>query len=649
MSAICGIFERDGAPAAPHALRTMTQAMAHHGHGGIHSWERDAVALGCLITPTLPEPTDETGPAVDAAAGIVVTADARLDNRDELCESLDLPATDRHTVPDSQLILAGYRRWGQDFWNRLEGSFTLALWDRREERLWCVTDPLCTKALYLYESERRVVFASELKGLLAFRDVAWEFDETGFAQLAFLTKSYRSPDLTWVKRVRLLPAATAVCVTRRDVLSRVYWTPTLPRPLESRPEGEYVERLRDAFTQSVRACLRSRWPIGAYLSGGLDSSAIACAGARLLRAQGQALTAISSVLPEGDAGPERDERPFIDIVAAQEGLRVLKVHPPLESVYQGLDRIADVAEHPRLSPYHYLYSAMQARGLAEGVRVILCGAHGELGPSSHGDGYLQGLAVSGRWGRLISILSEMSRVTGVSVGRLLVRHVIRPLAPDAVAPWIPPWRHQPSRSLAACSAFRTDFFDAAMADAGITPPRFFTRTRRAAPGERKKLFSHLRHARHPSSSSMFPGQVEVRYPFKNRRLIALCLSLPEDMWIRRGYGRYPLRACAEGLLPPQIQWRISKAPFSPDYMKRLRLSRPDAVRLVEDAEADSGVRDFAGHYLDLDKIKRHAREGSGAETWAKVGAFEPQWDIVQPGIHALAFLKWAQQRLKGGR
>ena len=103
---------------------------------------------------TTPESLYEKLPQQDDEAGLVITADARIDNRDELFDALGIPNPDRPTMPDSALILKAYRKWGQDCPNHLLGAFAFTIWDKKEQSLFCARDQMGFKPFYYYRSHR---------------------------------------------------------------------------------------------------------------------------------------------------------------------------------------------------------------------------------------------------------------------------------------------------------------------------------------------------------------------------------------------------------------------------------------------------------------------------------------------------------------
>ena len=143
MSAISGIFYRDGRTVKPELIKKMNNKLSHRGPDGSAIWHNNQVALGHQMLFTTPESLHEKLPFHDEKAGLIITADARIDNRKELSEELDIENIEE--VSDSYFILKSYEKWGEKCPEHLLGDFAFAIWDEnRGETV------LCTRS-YGYE------------------------------------------------------------------------------------------------------------------------------------------------------------------------------------------------------------------------------------------------------------------------------------------------------------------------------------------------------------------------------------------------------------------------------------------------------------------------------------------------------------------
>src|SRR5262245_5040761 len=150
MSAIVGIYHLDGRPVARTDLERMVTILAHRGPDGAGMWYEGAIGLGHRMLWTTPESLGEKPPLVSRSGDFVLSADARIDNRDELIGSLDFVAYGPREVTDSELILAAHEKWGEHCPKRLVGDFAFSIWDRPRQKLFCARDPVGVKPFYYY-------------------------------------------------------------------------------------------------------------------------------------------------------------------------------------------------------------------------------------------------------------------------------------------------------------------------------------------------------------------------------------------------------------------------------------------------------------------------------------------------------------------
>ena len=212
MSGIFGIIHRDGKPVAPANLERMRDAMAHRGPDGSEIRVDGEVGLGQLMLCSTLESLDETLPWKDPESGLVITADARLDNRGELKSKLPVGA-DSSAIPDSQLILAAYKRWGEACVDHLLGDFAFAIWDPRRKRLFCARDRMGASPFCYVEKDHYIAFASEPEALLRLPGVAGRPNENLVAHIFVPAFENRGDDRSWYRDVRvLMPVPRAQCL-----------------------------------------------------------------------------------------------------------------------------------------------------------------------------------------------------------------------------------------------------------------------------------------------------------------------------------------------------------------------------------------------------------------------------------------------------
>ncbi len=167
MSGIAVIWNRDGRPVDGAQIVRMTELMKHRGPDGERHWRRGPVAIGHCALNTTPEALADQQPLIDEAAGLCITFDGRIDNREELKTLLDINGSDLISVSDPRLVLAAYRKWGEACVEHLLGDFAFAIWDERQRRLFCARDFLGVRPLFYALVGDTFVCASEVRTLFA--------------------------------------------------------------------------------------------------------------------------------------------------------------------------------------------------------------------------------------------------------------------------------------------------------------------------------------------------------------------------------------------------------------------------------------------------------------------------------------------------
>src|SRR2546423_1795763 len=200
-------------------------------------------------------------------------------NYPELKKDLEQRGYLFRTKSDTEVLLALYLEDGLEAFPKLNGMFACAFWDRRSNRLVLARDRLGKKPLFYYRDAHRFLFGSEIKALLAYGEVERRVDPVAWHE--YLTHGYIAGEATIIDGVRRLPPAHVLVVQNGTSISRSYWELALQPAAKPPDQGQVVERLEGLLEEAVRRRLMSDVPLGAFLSGGLDSSAVVAFMARL--------------------------------------------------------------------------------------------------------------------------------------------------------------------------------------------------------------------------------------------------------------------------------------------------------------------------------------------------------------------------------
>lgn len=259
-------------------------------------------------------------PMPDEQRRIWVVQNGEIYNYRDLTTLLGAKGHRFATRSDTEVLVHGFEEWGEHLPQHLRGMFAFAAWDSEQRRLLLAVDPLGIKPLYFAELKEGLLFASELKSLTASGLIAKEIDEDAVSQ--FFALGYITAPTTIYRSVRKLRPGHLLTWGEASTYGRRYWDVPLPDP--QLVDGSRLrEQVRDALEDAVRSHLVSDVPVGAFLSGGLDSGTVVSLMAR---------TGLRSVetFTIGFAEKEYDERPLARLVAESVGSkhRERELSPP---------------------------------------------------------------------------------------------------------------------------------------------------------------------------------------------------------------------------------------------------------------------------------------------------------------------------------
>ena len=579
------------------------RVMQKHGPDGSATWQDGPIALGHQAMHITPESVSEEWPLHHAPSGTALIAEARIDNREELAQTLG-NAPGRHPT-DGELILAAYLKWGTVCVDHLVGEFAIAIWDARERCLHCITDPMGIRPLYYAAVPgKHVAFASEIEPLLNVLGTP-ALDNRRLAMLGLSAMTvYLEPDRTCFENVRRIPAATIVTFNGGTAASREYWRPDPRTRLTFRSEGECAEAFQDVFSRAVEARLRSSAPPTALLSGGLDSSAIVGMASRLLTGANRTLHTLSIVPEPSAAGQVTDEREWIELFRDVPILQMEEVSAPGAGPFDDLDELVKTGSLCAYGFQHYMYSALARAAKRNGSRVVLDGYGGELSASCYPEGYLAELFLHGRLGRMIAELKHSPGGPG-TYARAIKSQVLRPMIPFRVLKSLN--RHaKPDR--APAYPLRAEFIDDVLGKETEDIVDRLSRLLVTAPDHRKNMAARILRARDDArqrSHAGFIGYEDIRftYPYLDRRVLDFALAVDGRFKQSNGESRLLIRSGAKGLIPDAVRRRTSKAPFCPDYFLRVARQKDHARRVLRELAATASLTrlvDFDRAFSALD-------------------------------------------------
>jgi asparagine synthase (glutamine-hydrolysing) len=362
---MCGITGIVGAAVAPGTVQRMTAAIAHRGPDSDGYFKDGPVHLGHRRLSIID--TSERGrqPMVDDTGRYTLVHNGEIYNYEAIKAQLDYPW---RTGTDTEVILAAYQQWGPACLERFAGMFAFAIWDRVAERLFIARDRLGIKPLYLYEGGGRLLFGSEIRALLASGLIDARVDRAGLQSYFMYQTVYG--DGTMVEGVRMLPPGHYAIWERGKCSLHAWWDIVQNASAEARDmDAPAVKsRVKALLEQSIARRLVSDVPVGAFLSGGIDSSAVV---ALMAQASAQPVDTFSIVFAE----KEYNEGEWSGLMAEKYQTRH---HPILLQPSDFLDALpAALAsmDHPSGDGINSYVVSQVTR--AQGVKVALSGLGGD--------------------------------------------------------------------------------------------------------------------------------------------------------------------------------------------------------------------------------------------------------------------------------
>lgn len=568
MCGIVGVVSLSGAADTSRVpIERLASAIRHRGPDDEGFHREAGVALGMRRLSII----DVQGghqPLSDDRESLWLVCNGEIYNFRELRAELESSGYRFKTRSDCEVILHLYREHGDRFVDRLNGMYGFALWDSEQRRLLLVRDRLGIKPLYYAVHDGRFVFASEIKAILALPGFSASIDPVALE--AYLSLGYTPSPLTLLQGIRKVPPGSVLTVEDGEVRIERFWT--VPTRIDTvRDESEWAASLRDALERSVRAQMVSDVPIGAFLSGGIDSSAVVAFMAQhstepirtySIGFEGKGAESFYNELPHARQVSELFGTDHREIIVTPDIVRLL---PRL--IWHLDEPMADSALVTT-----FLVSEFAARD----VKVILSGVGGD----ELFGGYRRYLGQY--YDRLYRKLPQWLRtgfIEKVAAGLPSDRHsrllntsrLIRSFVLSANLPFEERYRRYvevfPRHAVSNLILERTgESFDA-MEKAFDDSPSMDGLQRLLCVDLKTQLPDDLLLLTDKMSMAT---SLECRVPFLDHELVELASSIPAEHRIRRGQLKYVLKKSLEGVLPEAILHRGKRGFGAPvgAWMKR---------------------------------------------------------------------------------
>jgi asparagine synthase (glutamine-hydrolysing) len=627
MCGIAGLISID-----PEArIGAMLTAIEHRGRDDEGAWISPAiddygqqVGFGHRRLSIIDTSSAGHEPMLSHDGRLVITFNGEIYNYRELRAELIAKGHTFRTQTDIEVLLTAWQEWGEASLRRLNGMFAFALWDERARALFLVRDHVGIKPLYYTECQKpdregglSLAFASEVKSILASGLIKADLDHNSLHQ--FLTFLWVPDPNTLFRGIKTVPPGHLVEWRRGELTTRQWWDVSFADIERGRSESWWQERLLETLDRVIKLEMVADVPLGSFLSGGIDSSAIVS----MMKANSNGRRIETYTI-----GMEAEDLRYDIIPDDVEWAR--KVNQQLDADYHEIMLKPDVAELLPKLVYHMdepaidmaIPSYLVSRAARKTLRVMLSG----MGGDEVFAGYPRQLAM-----KLAGAFDPVPQLLRRPVMRAIEYALPGGLPGKLTAPLRNAKKFARSASLDFENrylGFQTYFTDAAKQrlytselqgetrglDAYAAHRRYFARAQDAAPLNQllyvdMKTFLPCLNLMTTDKTSM-AANLEVRVPFLNREMIEFAARMPPELKLKGLKRKYILKKAAEQFLPHDVVWR-KKAGFgapirswlrgalqpmvndllSAETIKRRGLFRPQEVRRIIEANL-SGREDY---------------------------------------------------------
>lgn len=366
MCGFTGIINRDRALIHAEVLDEMAATIKHRGPDDYGTFIHENVGLAFQRLSIIDL---DSGHQPMTRDGVTVVFNGEIYNYIELRDGLKKRGHKFRTTSDTEVLLAMYTEYGRGMLEQLNGMFAFLLFDEKEHKLFGARDHFGIKPLYYYVNSRLLLFASEIKALLAHPEVVAEVNQEGVQD--YLTFQFTMGGHTLFRDIyKVLPGSWfEVDLVNNTMRQQSYWEPdfTVDR---YHTEAYFTDTLRDLLEDTIQKQLRSDVPVGTYLSGGMDSSLVTVLSSRYAHYQIQSFT---GGFKEGNAF---DETGYAREAAGFSGANLLAVYPVEDDFIENLPRLIYHMDEPGAGPGLFP-QYMVSKKASEHVKVMLGGQGGD--------------------------------------------------------------------------------------------------------------------------------------------------------------------------------------------------------------------------------------------------------------------------------
>ncbi|MGW6384302.1 lasso peptide isopeptide bond-forming cyclase [Peribacillus butanolivorans] len=643
MSAITGIYHLNEEPVNLQQCRKLMTGLQKYPADSIQIWHSEKVFLGCHAQWITPESVGEQLPFYDFERRCTITADAIIDNREDLFQMLQVNPMHQKGMTDSELILLSYYKWEEDAPKFLVGDFAFVIWDEKRQKMFGARDFSGNRTLYYHQSHQKFAFCTTIDPLLSLPFIEKKLNEQWLAEYLAISGMVDAVDstITPYKSINQIPPSHSITIENNKLILKRYSYLTQGKRLKLKSNEEYIEAFQSVFQEAVTSRIRTHRNVGAQLSGGLDSGAVVGFAVKKLQSENNKLHTYSYIPPEDfkDFTPKNllaDERPFIkSTVNHVGGITDHYCDFKGKDSYSEMDDFLDIME----MPYKFFENSFWLKGMfekanEEDIGVLLNGDRGNFSISwGFPLEYYSLLLKRLKWVRLYQELNQYRRNVGGSRLRKVKTiarigfPIIDRFFPEGVPYKIP-------SLINPVFAEKTGVYDK-FKEHGIDETGWYSNSDIFT--ERKK---HFEDAFQWNAGSTLSTKLSLRYklwkrdPTNDIRVIRFCLSLPENQYVQNGVDRALVRISTKNYLPDKVRLNQRyRGVQGADWVHRMLPKWGEFIEEIEQLSTDKKTLEFLdGQAINKALIK--IKEGAKPEH-----ATDPEYKFLMRSLIVHRFIK----------
>lgn len=640
MSGIAGVLRLDDQGVNVHTLQRVANALRKYGPDRSDIAVKPKVGFVHTLMRVTPEDQFDRQPW-HTPNGSMITADVRLDNRDDVLARVGILPSEVSQWSDSRVLLAAWEIIGDEIWPILRGPFAVAIWSPHKGALTLARDHLGLHVLMWHQNAKFFAFATMPKGLFAFGDIPCRLNENKLADVLVLNHSDHGTTI-YQNIFRVHPASVLQVNLSGSTKQCRFWSPTSIQPIKRPSDQAYADGLRECLDVAVRRQMRSAFPIGCLLSGGLDSSSVCALAARASREKNQRIAAFTGVPRQGFAGPVpdgtyADEKPYVEAIARALGnVDVTYVTSDEENELSDLNRFFIALDGPVPNPSDLSWILTLLRtARSTGRRVLLGGLYGNYTISWNGWPQVSDHLRRGRFFTALRQAHQFYRSTPCSGYAAAWKLLLEPLLPHYIARWAdrrrrrtltPPWQDH--------SAINVNFANVTGVEARALRDGhdFLYRMR---PDERLRGLASVDYIGDWCAAEKAITGVEVRDPTADVDVVCYCLGVPPEQYLSEHVDRSLVRRAMWGLLPETVLTKRMSGLQAADWYEKLDCKLPRLDREV----AQLSRSRLVDRVIDVERLQRAIKNWPSGN-WHTHAVFREYNLVLRRGLAHGHFLQW---------